>query len=168
MTQASSSESVNSSYGGNDSRKETALRPMGVRWFPKAGLKRQPSDSLWLLLEGGRPLRQGLLGSCLCPLLLWRADTLGNLVAKSVVAKGSFIPSCTSLRRIKGRGYFWCLILLQGPVYYDPEASHNDLKLKILFHILKRSADNLAGRYSSTVKQFLPTLTCTALPRTWN
>lgn len=48
------------------------------------------------------------------------------------------------------------------------ELPHNYLKLQVLFYILKRFADNLAGRYSFIVKKVLPTLTCTTLPRTWN
>lgn len=49
-----------------------------------------------------------------------------------------------------------------------PELPHSYLKLQVLFYIPKRFADNLAGRYSFIVKKFLPTLTCIAVPRTWN
>lgn len=48
---------------------------------------------------------------------------LGNLVAKSLIARATFIPFCTSLNKIKGRGYFRCEILSRGPVLYDPEAA---------------------------------------------
>lgn len=105
----------------------------------------------------------------LCPLSLWRAHILHDLVARVLLARASFISQCISLhKKKKGRRYFWCLILLLTLFSMILKLACHYPQLQVLFYILKRFADKLAGRYRFIVKKFLPTLTCTAMPRTWN
>lgn len=92
----------------------------------------------------------------------------GRFVCQVLDSKSQFYSTCISFHKIKGRWYFWCVILLQALFFMILKLPYNYLKLQVLFYILKRFADNLEGRYSFIVKKFLPTFTCTAVPRTWN
>ena len=58
--------------------------------------------------------------------------------------------------------------LASGSVLLDLRLSCNDLKLQVLFCILKRFSDNLAGRYNFIVKKISLVFTCSGVPRAWN
>lgn len=96
-----------------------------------------------------------------------KVDLPGILVAESFPVEVGFI-SFLQLFTQNRREYLWCLILLQALFFTIPKLSCNDLKLQVLFCILKRFPDNLAGRYNFIVKKISLVFTGSGVPRAWN
>lgn len=115
-----------------------------------------------------RALKQGLLGmSPASAVFSLKVDLSGISVAESFQAGAGFISILQLFTRSR-REYLWCLILLQALFFMIPRLSCNDLKLQVLFCILKRFPDNLAGGYNFIVKKISLVLTCNGVPSAWS
>lgn len=84
----------------------------------------------------------------------WRTDLLGILLAEAFTGGVvfSFYLIWQPLPQ-NSREYLERLILLPALFFTIPRLSCDDLKLQVLFRILQRFPDNLAGRYNFIVKK---------------
>lgn len=83
---------------------------------------------------------------------IWRADLPGILLAEAFTAGVGCYLIWQPLPQ-NSREYLERLILLPALFFTILRLSCNDLKLQVLFCILKRFPDNLAGRYNFIVKK---------------
>lgn len=82
----------------------------------------------------------------------WRADLPGVLLAEAFTGGVGFYLIWQPLTQ-NSREYLERLILLPALFFTILRLSCNDLKLQVLFRILKRFPDNLAGRFNFIVKK---------------
>lgn len=85
----------------------------------------------------------------------WRADLPGVLLAEAFTGGVGFFFFYLIWQPLtqNSREYLERLILLPALFFTILRLSCNDLKLQVLFRILKRFPDNLAGRYNSIVRK---------------
>lgn len=83
----------------------------------------------------------------------WRADLLGILLAEAFTGGVGFLSHLATSLTQNSREYLERLILLPALFFTILRLSCDDLKLQVLFRILQRFPDNLAGRYNFIVQK---------------